>query len=225
MTNRLTKKEQLAQEAFVKKLQIRKRKTKQPFIVAVLGLVGSGKSSVAKEIAKYIGAVVVNADNIRIELRKQKERYEATDAIAENVVFEILKQGGDIVIDSDFSNAKKRKNLLQKAKINKISVVFVRTICNFDVMMGRILTAVYKNKKDDFFGGASSKWQGNEHKGAVVKIREMWRRTPHHYKWINQDGGKWILKKFQFPILAEIDTTDEKMWPKQIKKLSEKLLK
>jgi len=47
--------------------------TQTPVIVAIIGLVGSGKSSVAQELAKHIGATVIEGDDIRIELRKQME--------------------------------------------------------------------------------------------------------------------------------------------------------
>ena len=70
---KLTKKERAAQDAFMAKLDIKKRKTEKPVIVAVIGLVGSGKSSVAQELAKHIGATVIEGDDIRIELRKQME--------------------------------------------------------------------------------------------------------------------------------------------------------
>ncbi len=66
------------------KLDIKKRKTEKPVVVAIIGLVGSGKSSMAQEIAKHIGATIIDGDDIRIELRKQSERYERARAIGEN---------------------------------------------------------------------------------------------------------------------------------------------
>ena len=103
---KLTKKEQAAQNAFMAKLDIKKRKTDKPVIVAVIGLVGSGKSSVARELAKHIGATVIEGDDIRVELRKQSERYEKSRAIAENAAIEVVKQGGNIILDSDFVDEK-----------------------------------------------------------------------------------------------------------------------
>ncbi len=86
------------------------------------------------------------------------------------------------------------------------------------------LTADYRDSADDFFGGASSSWKGSEQsKGAAVKVREMIRRTPHHYRWVNKDGGKWILKKFPFAVFAEIDTTDGEKWKGAVQKLAKKL--
>src|SRR3989338_2640014 len=78
---KLTAKEERAQKAFVSNLKYASRKTKEPVIVAMIGLIGSGKSSVATELAKHIGATVVSGDGIRIELRKQGERYEKMRAM------------------------------------------------------------------------------------------------------------------------------------------------
>ena len=220
-----TKKEQAAQDAFMAKLDIKKRKTDKPVIVAVIGLVGSGKSSVAHELAKHIGATVIEGDDIRIELRKQSERYEKSRAIAENVAIEVVKQGGNVILDSDFVDEKKRASVREKARKAGVRLVFVRTYCDLDVMVGRVLTATYHNRVDDFFGGVKSKWQGSEQsKGAAVKVREMWRRTPHHYRWVNQGGGKWILKKFSFVIFAEIDTTDSDSWKREVERCAKQLL-
>ena len=221
----LTKKERAAQDAFMAKLDIKKRKTDKPVIVAVIGLVGSGKSSVTHELAKHIGATVIGGDDIRIELRKQSERYEKSRAIAENVALEVVKQGGNVILDSDFVDEKKRASVREKARKAGVRLVFVRTHCDLDVMVGRVLTATYHNRVDDFFGGAKSKWQGSEQsKGAAVKVREMWRRTPHHYRWVNRAGGKWILKKLHYAVFAEIDTTDSNLWKQEVNKCVKKLL-
>ena len=222
---KLTKKEQAAQDVFMAKLDIKKRKTDKPVVVAVIGLVGSGKSSVAQELAKHIGATVIGGDDIRIELRKQSERYEKSRAIAENVATEVVKQGGNVILDSDFVDEKKRASVREKARKAGVRLVFVRTHCDLDVMVGRVLTATYHNRVDDFFGGVKSKWQGSEQlKGAAVKVREMWRRTPHHYRWVNQGGGQWKLKKFPFAIFAEIDTTDSDSWKREVERCAKQLL-
>lgn len=206
------------------KLDIQKHKTDKPVIVAIIGLVGSGKSSVAQELAKHIGATVIESDAIRIELRKLGERYEKSRAIAENAALEVVKVGGNVILDSDFVDEKKRASLREKARKAGVRLVFVRTHCDLDVMVGRILTATYHNRVDAFFGGAKSKWQGSKQlKGAVVKVREMWRRTPHHYRWVNQGGGKWVLKKFSFAIFAEIDTTNPDSWKREVEKCAKKL--
>ena len=221
---KLTPKEQVAQKSYLAKLDVQKRKTEKPVIVAIIGLVGSGKSSVAQELAKYIGANVIEGDDIRIELRKQDERYERTRAIAENIALEVVQKGGNVILDSDFVDAKKRASLREKVRKTHVRLVFLCTYADFDVMVGRALTANYRDSVDDFFGGASSQWKGSEQsKGAVVKVREMWRRTPHHYRWKNKSGGQWVIKNPPCAVIADIDTTNEKKWKKEVADCAKKL--
>lgn len=221
----LTKKERAAQDAFMTNLKVEKRNTACPVVVATIGLVGSGKSSVARELARHINATVVKGDDIRIELRKQGERYERARAIAEDAALEVVKRGGNAILDSDFIDAKKRASLRAKARNAGIRLVFICTYCDLDVMEGRIITATYHNRVDDFFGGASSKWNGSEQsKGAVIKLREMRRRIPLHYRWVNRGGGLWVIKKPPCTVLADIDTTDSDSWKIEVVKCAKKLL-
>ncbi|HCR52558.1 TPA: hypothetical protein DIV48_02830 [Candidatus Kaiserbacteria bacterium] len=219
----LTKKERAAQDTFMAALRIKKRRTKQPIIVALIGLVGSGKSSVAQELAKHIGATVIEGDAIRIELRKQKARYEGTRGIAESVALEVIQRGGNAILDFDFIDAKKRATVRQKARRAGVRTIFVCTYCDHDVMAGRVISAAYH--AGGFFGGASSRWKGNaQSKGAVVKLREMWRRTPHHYRWVNTGGGRWVIKNPPCAVFADIDTTDPISWKRKVRQCAKKLL-
>ncbi len=221
---KLTKQERAAQDAFVAKLAFTERKTARPVVIALIGLVGSGKSSVAQELAKRIGATVVVGDDIRIELRRQDASYEHASRIAGNAAREIVRKGGNVILDSDFIDTK-RASLREKLRGTGVRLLFIRTHCDRDVMLGRMMTATYRNQIDDFFGGASAAWKGNaQTKGAVVKIREMWRRTPHHYRWENEAGGRWVLRKLPFTVFAEIDTTDEAVWKREVKKCAERIL-
>lgn len=220
----LTKKESAVQKALMNKFNVIKRKTKKPVIVALVGLVGAGKSSVAKELAVHIGAVCIEGDKIRVELRKCGARFEKTRAIAENIAVEVIKLGGNVILDSDFADEKKRASIRERARKIKTRLIFIRVFCDFDVMTGRVLTAQYRNNDNDFFGGDSSKWKGSQqNRGAVVKIREMWRRTPLHYRWSNQGGGVWILRKFSHAFFAEIDTTVTALWKQKMKGCAKQL--
>jgi len=220
---KLTKKERAAQDAFMTKLNIKKWRIGNPVIIALIGLVGSGKSSVAWELAKHIGGTVIEGNAIRVELRKQKERYERTRAIAENAAIEVVKRGGKAILDSDFIDPKKRASIREKARKEGVHLVFICTYCDPDIVLGRIITKDYHN--DEFFGGAATQWQGGrQEKGTVVKLREMWRRTPLHYNWINKGGGRWKIKRPPCAILADIDTTDPASWKEEVEKCAKKIL-
>lgn len=222
----LSPKAQKAQSAYLAKLEASKRKTRKPIVVGFLGLVGSGKSSVAQELARHIGGTIVEGDAIRVCLRKEGEAYKYVRQIAENVALEILKQGGNVVFDSDQADEKKRASVREKIRKAGARLVFIRTYAEPHVMFGRMLSAEYRHSPDDFFGGAKTKWEDgtNQQRGAVIKFGEAWRRTPHHYRWVNEGGGKWVLKKLSFTLLADINTTDENHWKVEVKRAAQKLI-
>lgn len=222
----LSPKAQKAQNAYLAKLEVSKRKTEKPVVVGFLGLVGSGKSSVAQELAKHIGGTVVEGDAIRVCLRKEGEAYKYVRQIGENVALEVLKQGGNVVFDSDQADEKKRASVREKVRKAGARLMFIRTYAEPHVMFGRMLSAEYRRSPDDFFGGAKTKWEGgtDQQRGAVIKFGEAWRRTPHHYRWTDESGGKWALKKLPFSLLADIDTTDEAHWKNEVKKVAQKLI-
>ena len=222
---KLTQKERKAQEKFLNGLKIIPRETRKPIIVALIGLVGSGKSSVARGLAGHIGAHIINGDEIRILLRKEGEKYEGARKIAENATLEIIKNGGNVILDSDHIDPKKRASLREKARKAKVQLFFICTYADIDIMIGRIISADYRNRVDDFFGGASSEWRGSgQSKGVVVKLREMIRRLPLHYNWKNKGGGQWVIKNPPCAVLADIDTTDSAVWRQEVRKIVEKLL-
>ncbi len=184
----------------------------------MVGLTGSGKTSVANFLAPMIGADVVSGDKVKMVLRKMGKGYEDSRFVAERYAISIVKQGRNVVVDSDFVYDDKRKNLEAEAKKIKAKVFYLRVFCDRDVMIGRLATAKYP--KDSFFGGAGSNWSG-PNTGAVVALREMWRRTPNHYEWLPKDGGRFILKKLPIRFMAEIETTKD--WEKEIKQIAQKL--
>lgn len=221
----LTQKELRAQDEFIKMLEVKQRKTKELVVIAIVGLVGSGKTSVVRELAKLLPATVIEGDDIRVHLRKQNERYEGVRKIAENAVLKVIEQGGNAILDSDHIDQKKRASLREKVKQTGAKLIFIRTHADYDVMTGRAIIAEYRSSRDDFFGGAGlkSKWQ-DSNPGAVVKLREMWRRTPNHYRWENKVGGRWILKKLPFKVFATVDTTNENQWKAEIQKVAKRIL-
>jgi len=195
------------------------RPTPRSVIVGLVGVVGSGKSSVAYELSKLIGAVVVESDEIRLALRATKESFDNVRLIARNVALTLADCGINVVLDSDFIDAKKRADLRKPAKALGFPVYFVCVYADLDVMIGRMVSERCGN---DFFAGAPSDWHGS-YKGSVVKIREMIRRLPLHYHWINEGGGRWEIKKPPCKVLADIDTGAEG-WREEVKKCAERIL-
>lgn len=219
LMEKLNPKEKEAERSFMKGLRIHERKTKKPVIVAIIGLVGSGKSSVAKALAELIGATVIEGGAIRLALSQQGGSYEKARAIAENATLVAFNQRGNVILDSDFVDKKKRASLREKARVFGVRLIFICTYADYDVMVERIRS----HEAGIFFDEASTSSQAKDH-GKDVKLRELWRRTPHHYRWVNQNGGEWVIKNPPCKVLADIDTTDPKSWPGEVEKLARKLM-
>ena len=130
---KLTEKEAGAQKIILERMTVVPRKTAKPVVVALVGLVGSGKSTVAKKLAERIGGTVVNGDDIRIELRKLGAQFERTRAIAENLAAYVIAEGGNPVLDSDFVDANKRASLREKIREIGAELAFIRVYCDWDV--------------------------------------------------------------------------------------------
>ena len=132
----------------------------------------------------------------------------------------MIKNGGSVIIDSNHADSNKRENIQEKVEQVGARLIFVRIYSDIDLAIGRIINN--NNKLGEFFEGASSKKSG-DYKPAVIKIKEMWRRTPVHYEWNTEKGGAWILKKLPIEFTADIDTSTIE-WEKMVEDLSRTLL-
>lgn len=203
--------------SLIRSLKIENCETRKPIIIALVGAVGSGKSTVARAIAGKTKMTIIEGDALRVALRKAGQPYDAQRMMTEEAALAVVARGGNVIVDGDFMPLPKRASLLAKAKEIGAKVIFVRTTCDYDVAVGRALTS---EKQNEFFEGASSQWTGDK-KAFVVKMRELWRRTPNHYEWANEVGGKWKLKNTRFKVAATIDTTDPATLQKQISSVVE----
>lgn len=207
---KLTEKELRAQVLYGNELHfLMDGKTKVLLIVAITGLVGSGKSAVANYLSRMIDATVISADKIRIKLREQGAGYDNARLIAENLLRQAIKLRTNVIMDSDFVDRNKRASLEKIAKETNVRLIFIRTHGDIDEMIKRICKAKYSDV--DFFTSAE------------LKLREMLRRLPQHYRWINSGGGKWLIRKMS-GMFAEIDTTDENRWKAEVRRIAEKFL-
>ena len=97
----------------------------RPRLLITTGVIGSGKSTVARQVAARLGAIVVRTDAVRKRLaglalgeRRQSgfgeglyrpEMAERTYAEAMSVATNILKSGWSVVVDGAFSSAAQRR--------------------------------------------------------------------------------------------------------------------
>lgn len=118
-------------------------------IVIVCGLPGVGKTTIAKDLAPLIDAVVLSTDKIRKELipnptyRKQEKR------LIYNVLFIVAKylhKGGiNCILDATFNTENSRKELRKKLGLSQEQICLVECICPEDIVISRL-----KDRKNDY---------------------------------------------------------------------------
>ncbi len=189
-------------------------------VISFLGLVGSGKSSVARELAPLIGAIIIQSDAIRVVLRKAGEPYKWVRPIAQMLAGVVLSNGGSVIFDADVSDDAKLKEAREAAKADGVRFHLIHVHADPTVMIYRMLNS----PQEEFFMGAKkSLQQGNETEhGMVMKFHEFWRRTPHHYLWVNEGGGRWEL--IDKSASYSIDTSDSVLWRKKIAEIADNLI-
>lgn len=95
------------------------------FLIGFIGPVGSGKTHIARILAKKLGAVHVRTDDIRVKLRKQGKPYSTAPAIANKKAARFLSSGRSVVQDFDAVLAKRRRELRKVAKEFGARAVFI----------------------------------------------------------------------------------------------------
>lgn len=186
---------------------------KPPVIIALIGIVGSGKTTVAKTIAKELGTATVESNAIRLELREEGKAYDNVRGLVLDRVKELLTKNSSIVIDSDHIDESKRNMLVALAKKMKAKLYFVRVVCDIDTALQRIA-------KENYSRGTFAL-----HGSPIVKTHDFIRSLPFHYEWRTtvQNGGTWKLKKLPFKITTTIDTTNVATWKETVNLLAKQV--
>jgi predicted kinase len=118
-------------------------------IVVVCGLPGVGKSTLAKDLAPLISAVILSSDKIRKELfpkpiySKQEVKliYDVMILLAKY----LYRAGINCIIDATFSKEKSRTELKNRLMIPNEELYMVECICPEDAVASRL-----KSRKNDY---------------------------------------------------------------------------
>lgn len=113
------------------------------------GVSGSGKSTVAQEIANLRGAVILKADAIRKHLTNTpltKSDADIYDAVTSDLVysfleqtsFEISQSGMDVLLDATFLDVTKRTQVLRSLKQRGLQVNILSVECSEETAKKRI---------------------------------------------------------------------------------------
>lgn len=91
----------------------------KPTFIMMVGLVGSGKSTYAKQLAEETNAIICSSDAIREELcgdENSQENNEEVFKILHSRIKENLKNGKNVVYDATNINSKRRRAFLSELR-------------------------------------------------------------------------------------------------------------
>lgn len=137
----------------------------RPALIATSGLIGSGKSYLARRVAERLGAVVVRSDAVRKVLSgaspAESRRAPFGEGIygpqmTERVYGEMLRQaafalaaGMPVVLDATYSRAAQREGVIRLGREGGWPVVFVHCGCRDEVIVERLLERAAKRGVSD----------------------------------------------------------------------------
>jgi aminoglycoside phosphotransferase family enzyme/predicted kinase len=127
--------------------------TVRPALIAMTGLSGTGKSTMAMALARALGVPVFASDAVRKELAGQAspapaawerglyapERVEATYERLIELATQTLGAGRAAILDATFLDGKRRDRLATVARTAGVPLVLVETTCDEETAAGRIL--------------------------------------------------------------------------------------
>lgn len=205
---------QQIQNELVRGLSIRRRRTREPVVLAMIGITGAGNSTVARELGRMLGWNVIEKNRIRVKLREEGPGFTpaSTGRVHDALLHRVLDAGANAILDSDFVEREKRRKLERFSRTLGARVVYLHLTCDRGVMIERMLRANYNPKTDIF-------------KSAVIAVREHNRRYPWHYRWSPAQGGRYAPRQPAARVLAVLDTTEPEAWRKRLKALAKRLRK
>ena len=127
---------------------------KRPLLVITVGLVGTGKSTIARALAKRLGFSVISSDITRKKLagvpltERHYEGFSGGIYTAEftrrtyDAVFteakEILESGGSVILDASFIKRGERLKAMDLADITGADFVMIETVLPEDIIRERL---------------------------------------------------------------------------------------
>ncbi|NIP31106.1 MAG: AAA family ATPase [Candidatus Dadabacteria bacterium] len=137
----------------------------KPFVIVVFGLIGTGKSTIAKLLAEELSAVVVSSDKVRKEITSTKlteRKFKGyskgiyTSNITNKTYKELLRRGikeinngNNVILDASYSKKLFREMVKAKAKQHNVSLLFIETSASKNTIRKRLLERERKKTISD----------------------------------------------------------------------------
>jgi uncharacterized protein len=127
--------------------------TVRPALIAMSGLSGTGKSTIAAALGRSLGAPIFASDVVRKELARRSgpapaawgqglydpERTKATYKRLWQLATQTLAAGRAVILDATFLDGRRRERLADVAREAGVPLVLVETVCGNETAVGRIL--------------------------------------------------------------------------------------
>ena len=117
------------------------------FLLALMGPVGSGKSYIAKILAKKLHAVHIRTDDIRVELRAQGKTYDVAPRIAAELREQALDSGKSVIADFDAVLPRRKRELARVAKKYSASFFLIAVNAPEKTILARLRKKRYTKKE------------------------------------------------------------------------------
>ena len=118
-------------------------------IVIICGLPGTGKTTLAKNLAPLINALVLSTDKIRKELIITPTYTEQERKLVYNVLILMAKYlhsiGANCVLDATFNSESSRKEVKEKLNLSRDQIRVVECVCPENDVISRL-----KDRKNDY---------------------------------------------------------------------------
>lgn len=122
-------------------------------LIAFIGPVGSGKTYIARILARKLGALNVRTDDIRVALRRKGKPYSQAPRIAKHMTEEALAKRKSVVLDFDAVRVMKQREYRNFAKHFGAHPVFVKVRTPEKIILRRLRRHRYA--KSDLFQSAA----------------------------------------------------------------------
>ncbi|MBQ7633478.1 MAG: AAA family ATPase [Alphaproteobacteria bacterium] len=118
----------------------------------MVGFMGFGKTTLAKQLAETIPAVRLTHDDLMVKLYGRNMpytefhlNYDKVDEILWNLAEQIIKTGTDVIMDYGFWSHSDRDKAYQKAKKITDNILFHYVYCDMSIAKKRILARSAQN--------------------------------------------------------------------------------
>lgn len=130
-----------------------------PTIHLMVGFMGFGKTTIAKELEEKLPAVRLTHDEFMVKLYGRnipyadfRINYKKVDELLWDLAEKIVKSGIDVIMDYGFWSHDDREKAYEKAKKITDSVIFHNVYCDMDIAKQRILNRTKENQNELYIG-------------------------------------------------------------------------